>query len=162
MVIRKTTLEDLNKVMEIYAIARKFMSESGNPHQWINHYPTPDVILEDINQGVSHVVMDQEKIYGVFSFFLGEDETYRYIEGKWLNDEPYGTIHRIASNGMKKGMLKTCIDYCLKIVNNVRIDTHIDNKIMQHLLDKYGFVKCGTIYLKDGRPRLAYHLTSLM
>lgn len=161
MIIRKTTLEDLDSVMEIYAYARKFMSGSGNSHQWINNYPQIDIIKDDINQGVSYVVTEQDKIFGVFSFFLGEDETYHYIEGKWLNDEPYGTIHRIASNGQRKEILKTCIDYCLKIVNNVRIDTHEDNKVMQHLLEKYGFKKCGIIYLKDGRPRLAYHLTSL-
>ena len=29
---------------------------------------------------------------------------------------------------------------------------------MQQLLEKMGFTPCGTIYLEDGSPRLAYYL----
>jgi len=28
----------------------------------------------------------------------------------------------------------------------------------QHLLAKYGFCRCGTIYLENGSPRIAYQL----
>ena len=86
---------------------------------------------------------------------------YDVIEGKWLNDEPYGTIHRIASNGTEKGIMKICLDYCDNYVSNIRIDTHKDNKIMQHLLEKFNFKYCGIIYLSDGNPRLAYHRIKL-
>jgi RimJ/RimL family protein N-acetyltransferase len=41
-------------------------------------------------------------------------------------------------------------------IPNIRIDTHRDNAIMQHLLEKNGFVKCGIIYVEDGSPRIAY------
>ena len=34
MIIRKTTMEDLDEVMEIYAGARAFMAQNGNPTQW--------------------------------------------------------------------------------------------------------------------------------
>ncbi len=41
-------------------------------------------------------------------------------------------------------------------MSNFRIDTHNDNKIMQHVIEKNGFIRCGIIYVKDGSPRIAY------
>lgn len=58
--------------------------------------------------------------------------------------------------GKHKGMLEYIVGYCFDIHSNLKIDTHEDNKIMQHLLEKYGFLKCGTIWLEDGSPRIAY------
>ena len=37
-----------------------------------------------------------------------------------------------------------------KIYENIRIDTHRDNKIMQHNILKQGFTYCGIIYLQSG------------
>ena len=34
MKIRKTTPEDFEQVMKIYARARDFMAQTGNPRQW--------------------------------------------------------------------------------------------------------------------------------
>ena len=69
---------------------------------------------------------------------------------------PYAAIHRVASAGKRTGVLAQCLDYCIAKHQNLRIDTHFDNKIMQHLLEKYGFYRCGTIYLENGDPRIAY------
>ena len=74
----------------------------------------------------------------------------------WLNDEEYGTIHRIASNGSVKGIFESCLKYCESIVDNIRIDTHHNNFIMQYLIEKNGFTKCGIIFVRDGSPRIAY------
>lgn len=38
----------------------------------------------------------------------------------------------------------------------MRIDTHENNKVMQHLIKKNGFQECGIIYVEDGSPRIAY------
>ncbi len=82
-----------------------------------------------------------------------------YIEdGNWLSDEPYGTIHRIASDGTVSGVVKMAVEYCRKTILNLRIDTHEKNKTMQHVVEKIGFIRCGIIYLEDGSPRIAYQL----
>ena len=52
-------------------------------------------------------------------------------------------------------MKKIC-DYCKEDFDNLRIDTHDDNKKMQHLIEKNGFIRCGIIYVYDGSPRIAY------
>ena len=96
-------------------------------------------------------------IHGVFAFILGEDPTYHVIEnGQWLSDAPYGTIHAVASDGSIHGLLTQVVTYCLQTIRHLRIDTHPDNLIMQHVITKNGFTKCGIIYVADGTPRLAY------
>ena len=98
-------------------------------------------------------------IHFVFAFFLGEDPTYLYIKnGNWISDEPYGTIHRIASDGAVSGVVKMAVDYSKNIISNIRIDTHENNKTMQHILAELGFSKCGIIYIEDGTSRIAYQL----
>lgn len=155
--VRKAEIRDLDEIMVIYDRAGKYMAENGNPNQWVNGYPGRELVKADIENGISFVAEDSQGIEAVFVFFVGEDSTYRIIEhGNWLNDEPYGTIHRIASAGKRKKVAAECFAWCAAQCRNLRIDTHEDNKIMQHLLEKNGFTKCGIIYLATGAPRLAY------
>lgn len=156
--IRLATLEDLDKIKKIYAYARLFMKETNNPNQWKDNYPSEEIILSDINNKWLYVCYDKD-IYAVFVFFIGLDETYNYIEGEWLNSFDYGVIHRVASNGLKKGIFSEVFNYATSFIDNIRIDTHSDNLVMQGVLEKHGFVKCGTIYLKNGSARLAYNYT---
>jgi RimJ/RimL family protein N-acetyltransferase len=157
MEIRQTVIEDLDTVMEIYTNARQYMRDNGNQDQWNNGYPSVNLITEDIYNQCSYVCIDNNQIVGVFRFTLGIDSTYINIyEGKWLNEEPYGVVHRIASAKHKKGVASYCLDYCLNQCPNIRIDTHRDNIIMQNLLLKNGFSRCGIILLTNGSERLAY------
>ena len=163
MQIRKTTKKDLNIVMEIYAHARSFMAENGNPTQWSGSYPSEDIILRDISVGASYVCVDDDsgEIEAVFMFDEYEDPTYAVIEdGAWPNDRPYGVLHRIASRGRKKGVASFCMQWCFEQCGNLRCDTHDDNKIMQHVMKKNGFVYCGRIYVEDGTPRVAFQKCS--
>ena len=155
--IRKTEVQDIACVMKIYAYARTQMKLAGNPHQWQDKHPREEVILQDIACGNSYVIEEDGEICGVFAFIIGEDPTYREIVGAWPNDEPYGTIHRLAGSGKVSGIFRQCLQFCESNVQNVRIDTHRDNKVMQHLAEKYGFAFCGIIYVNDGTERLAYH-----
>ena len=158
MEVKQSTLEYLDDIMEIYSHARKEMIKNGNPHQWKNYHPPVEEVIKEINEGKHFVIFENNVIVGVFSLIFGEDPTYKYIEnGSWLNDEPYATIHKIASSNIVKGIFKFAIDYAFSRIDNVRIDTHIDNKIMFHLLKEYGFTYCGTIYLKNEEPREAFH-----
>ena len=48
------------------------------------------------------------------------------------------------------------MDFCFSHDANIRIDTHKDNLIMQHNIEKHGFTYCGIIYLASGDKRMAY------
>ena len=161
MNIRKTTEKDLNRVMEIYAFAREYMAANGNPNQWgSTNWPPEDLIREDIRLGHSYVCEDEDRIVGVFYYNQGKDiePTYRVIEdGNWANDDAYGVIHRIASDGTVKGVGRFCFDWAFEQCGHIRADTHSDNKPMQNLLTKLGFEKRGIIYVEeDNYPRYAY------
>ena len=151
-------MEDIPAMMDLYAQARVFMREHGNPNQWDDSYPSRELLEKDIAFGNSYIVEDDEKnLAATFAFIKGEDPTYYGIEnGAWLNQEPYGTIHRLAGNPSCHGIASGCIGWCKSQIGNLRADTHEDNKIMQHLLEKNGLVRCGIIHLANGAPRIAY------
>ncbi len=155
MIIRKTMLSDLDAVEKIYDCARAFMANSGNPTQWSGGYPSRELVEEDIEKGISYICESDGVPVAVFCFFEGIDPTYLKIyEGQWLNDAPYGVVHRIAS--VKKGAGSKCLEYCYEKCGNVRIDTHTDNIPMQNLLKKHGYKYCGIIYLLNGEERIAF------
>lgn len=158
MEIRKTTMEDLDTALSLYARARQFMQEHGNPGQWGQHYPPIEQIADDIRRGCSYLCVEDGQALAIFYFANEEEPDYAKIyEGTWLNDKPYGVMHRVASPGIQKGAASFCVSWCLKkSSNNLRIDTHKDNLPMQNMLKKNGFQPCGTIYLKNGSPRLAF------
>lgn len=156
--IRKATNQDLPRIEEIYAYARKFMAETGNPNQWGNTTPMTSQLVEDIRRGDLNVMVHDDMIHGVFYFYIGIDPTYGEIEdGQWRSDTPYGTIHRIAGDG-SGGILAAAVAYGKERINHLRIDTHHDNKIMQRAVAKFGFQRSGIIHLANGSPRIAYDL----
>ena len=156
--IRKATLDDLDRLMEIFEEARRFMCRTGNPNQWINGYPQQEMIQEEIEASHCYVcVTGDGRAVATFCFIQGPDPTYARIEnGEWRDDSPYYVIHRLASDGSCKGIGKLCVDWCFRQWPCLRADTHADNKVMQHLLLSTGFVYCGIIYVRNGTPRLAY------
>ena len=166
MEIRHSEEQDLGRMMEIYSLARRFMSEHGNPNQWgPTNWPPEELILSDIRSGNSYVCLnDKGAVIGTFFFVCGKDieATYRKItDGAWLDDSPYGVVHRIAGDGSEKGIGAFCLNWAFARCGHLRIDTHGDNIVMQNLVRKLGFVHCGTIYVEeDDYPRLAYEKTA--
>lgn len=154
--VRPARMADLERIEAIYAYARKFMAEHGNPDQWGNSYPLRQWLEMDIAENALFVIEGPVEIHGVFYFTIGEDPTYGEIfNGAWKSHSPYGTIHRIAGDG-SGGILKTAVVFCREQIDHIRIDTHKDNTVMQSALDKQDFQYCGIIYVEDGTPRLAY------
>ena len=162
MHIRHAEIHELDTIMEIYAYARGFMAQNGNPKQWgATNWPPRNMIEQDIKDKTCHVCCEGDEILGVFYYNYGKniDPAYNYIvDGEWKDASPYGVVHRIASGGKVKGVGKFCIRWAVeKSGGHLRMDTHGDNKIMQNLLTGLGFVHCGTIYVvEDNDPRLAY------
>ena len=153
MFIRKTTKSDIPAVMEIYAFAQGYMKDNNNPNQWGDVHPPQTLIEEDIKAGHSYVCVDENKIVAVFYFNVESDPTYSKIDGSWLNDEPYGVVHRIARGPDAKGAGAFCLSWCFAQYPNIRIDTHRANVAMLKLLENLGFEYCGVIWLNLGDGR---------
>ena len=162
MEIRKTEMKDLARLMEIYVHARAFMIENGNPKQWAAHnWPPEELIKEDIKAGKSYVVVnDRGRVVGTFFMDFGEqiEPTYNVItDGAWLKDGPYGVVHRIATDHSEHGIGAFALNWAFEQCGHLRIDTHEDNAVMQHLLLKLGFKRTGIIFIERGHePRIAF------
>lgn len=158
---RKATAEDLDRIMQLIEYGRQKMCQSGNTRQWADGYPTRETLSQDIFAGNSLLLEEDDMPIATFALVPGPDITYRDIyEGEWLNDGPYCVLHRMASMSGKHHVFSDVLDYCFTRTDNIRIDTHRDNTVMQHLILKYGFHYCGIIYLPDGTERLAYQRTT--
>ena len=157
-IIRDARPMDIAEIMHVMDAAKGIMRQSGNMHQGGEGYPSEAVIAADMKRNGGFVVEDEKKIVGYFAFLQSPEPTYAKIyEGKWIDDTlPYHVVHRIASNPDAHGIFSSIMDFCFSHDTNIRIDTHRDNKIMQHVILKQGFSYCGIIYLLSGDERLAY------
>ncbi len=158
--IRHTRADEVPQLMAMYEHSRGIMRSNGNKNQWINGYPSAEVLADDIRRGVSYVMVSDGVLAGTFAFIIGRDPTYEYIEGgSWEDDlRPYGTLHRLACAPGQHGIFGSCIDWCRSQVPSLRIDTHKDNSIMLHLIEKHGFTYRGIIYIADGTQRRAFQM----
>lgn len=151
---------DLDKLLEIYREAREFMKNSGNKTQWGDNKPSKETLERDIENKNLYKVVDFDEIVGAFALIYGEDKTYLEIDGKWLNDEPYATLHRVVSSGKARGIMSEIIKFSEEKYENLRIDTHKNNHKMLDKIRENGFTYCGVIKIDDGSPREAFQKIS--
>lgn len=163
MEFRRTTEKDIDGVMEIISQSQQYFKEQGID-QWQNGYPNKEVIKNDISNENSYVLLKDNKILATTVISFDGEETYNKIyDGKWLSNEDYAVIHRVAVDTNHKGLglagkiideaKKKCSERGIK---SIKVDTHEDNESMQRLLLKNGFEYCGVIYLEDGAKRIAF------
>ncbi len=164
--IRKTETKDLEGIMPIFSEARKTIAALGID-QWQNGYPSEAVIEQDINKEQSYCVLVDGKICATFALISHGEPTYDEIyDGKWLTGDEKGqylAIHRVAialssrGSGMSGQIISYAADFAKSLgKNSLRIDTHEGNVVMRRMLEKNGFIHCGTIYLESGEKRVAY------
>lgn len=159
--IRHAEAGDLDTILAIYAHARDFMRENGNPRQWNTVWPPRALVEEDIARQRNYVCTDEDgRILAVFVYLFGGNAEPGYLgieDGGWSKDAPYGVVHRIATAENSRGVGSFCIRWAYAQSGYLRIDTHPDNTVMQNALEKLGFTKRGIIHvIEDHDPRFAY------
>ena len=178
MNFRKSTFDDVDRILEIIEKAKIELRKLGLD-QWQNGYPNREVIENDVKLGISYVLEDIEKnrnelesenlkkILGTIVLSPEKEEPYSKIEGKWISDDDYIVIHRLAvdSEIKNKGIATKILEFSEKeyIKNkilSIKTDTHENNEPMKKILEKNGFSYCGVIYLDKepdiGEKRIAY------
>jgi ribosomal protein S18 acetylase RimI-like enzyme len=167
ILFRKATINDLDRALKIYHEAiEKFATDKT--FQWVEGYPpNEESFKNDLVKYNPIVATIDEEVVGVMTLILDGEEDYLSIEGEWLNDDKYLTIHRIAVSkdyyGKRVG--SSLLDYAKEFaldnsLNNIRIDTHKNNIDMKKMLTRHGFSMCGVIKLrnKNNDLRDAYQL----
>ena len=156
MVVRRAETRELSEILAVYAKARSFMKETGNPTQWGEAYPSEALLSEDIREGRLYVLLSDGCICGAFALFEAGDPLYDALDGVWQNALPYAAIHRVASAGTTRGVLAATVAFSLSVSDNLKIDTHEDNRVMQAALAKQGFARCGVADLPEIGRRILY------
>ncbi|MDF7639045.1 GNAT family N-acetyltransferase [Lactobacillus sp. ESL0791] len=170
MKLRQATAEDFAQIMAILQDGANQLAESG-VNQWQGDYPSAQQIKEDIENGWAYLAMaDDGQTIGVLSLVAGPDHYYDDLDGKWLiSTDNYFVIHRVAIHSKHAGkgyatkLLVSVINYIAAShpdVVSIRIDTHEDNKAMQHLINKMGFKRVGTLQgiYRDDEVSYVYEL----
>jgi len=135
--------------------------------QWQKGYPSREVWENDIQQQCTWVAVESNRVLGVFAFQTAPEPSYNEIDGAWLTDGPYASLHRVcvADDSKGCGVAGAMFAHGFALARahglpSMRIDTHPGNLPMQSALKKAGFTFCGNIILKDcveaGDPRIAY------
>lgn len=155
-VFRKATLKDVPSVAIILKQAVDRMLAEGK-RQWDNNYPNETHIHEDIKAGFGYVLEQGGEIAAYGAVVFDAEPAYSRIEGRWLSDEKYVVVHRMAVNtslqrkGNGMAFLKEVENLALgKGINSFRVDTNFDNDRMLNLLEKAGFAYCGEIWYEKG------------
>jgi predicted GNAT family N-acyltransferase len=163
MEFRRAVEADICSIMNIIRQAQAYFREHGI-NQWQDNYPNPEIIKNDIDNKNGYVLLKDNIIIGTAAVSFDGEKNYDSIyNGKWLSSGKYAVIHRIAiensfkGSGLSSELLKNIEKMCLnKDVHSIKVDTHKENISMQKFLQKNGFQYCGTIYLEDGNPRIAF------
>jgi GNAT superfamily N-acetyltransferase len=169
--IRHTTKQDVDAVMNIIEEARRTIAALGID-QWQNGTPNRAMIEEDVALAQGRCIVDDDTcIVGTFALIFDGEPTYdRIFDGSWLTKDKDGegkyaylAIHRVAISVVNRGsgISTRLLEYAADTARangfkSLRIDTHRGNVVMRRMLEKHGFVHCGTIHLQNGDPRVAY------
>ena len=169
MIFRNTQEADRSQVVALWQQAQAYFKESGID-QWQNGYPNAETLEADMAGGESYVLVEEETrevLATCFISFAGEPDYDVIYEGSWQEPEPYGVVHRVAVTSHRKGqglagqLIRHAAAMCRERgIGSMRMDTHEDNRSMQRMLVKNGFVYRGIIYLgRDGAKRVAFEKT---
>jgi len=165
MNIRLAVYDDIDQVFNLRLETSKLL-KSRNIDQWQYENPSRDTFLKDIENQFLYVLEKDDQMIAMASIISGIEPTYQKIDGKWLIEHPYLTIHRLAvkkdylGKNIASIMLLFAEDLAKKTKTPyIRIDTHKDNIYAIRLFEKHDFVYRGIILLEPQqgfRERLAF------
>ncbi|NVY96413.1 GNAT family N-acetyltransferase [Lactobacillus sp. DCY120] len=163
--VRKVRAAELKTVVRIINEAKQVL-QSRNVDLWQKGYPDQTVLKDDIARQIAYFLICDEQIVGVAALEdQGEAHYEQLIEGSWSKDskEQYAVIHRVAicQGHQGEGLASTFIQHLLSVAavadfKDIRIDTHVDNVPMQHVILKNGFQQCGRLEDSLHTPCFAY------
>lgn len=161
LTFRKAITGDAERIWEIILQAKAQMLRQ-NKQQWDETYPLPENIFHDIQKGYAYVLCNEFTVIAYAAVAFDGEPAYKSIEGKWLSEQPYVVVHRLAiADEMKQKGIATLFMQKVeelsreKEIHSFKVDTNFDNFYMHKILEKLGFSYCGKIIYERG-DRMAY------
>lgn len=152
---RKTNINDLEKIMDIYRRAIKTMNEKGI-NQWDNLYPSEEIIQKDIKKGQMFVALLDKRVVSVF--VLNQECDEEYGNGDWkFEKSKFCIVHRLCVDpeiqgrgiGMKTMLL---IEKLLrqKGAQSIRLDAFSLNPNAIRMYEGLEYKRVGTANWRKG------------
>jgi GNAT superfamily N-acetyltransferase len=161
MNMRKATTADQSIIWQILQQAIEQRRKDGS-NQWQDGYPNEQSVASDIGKGYGYVLENGEGILAYAAIIFDGEPAYESIEGKWLTNEDYVVVHRVATADMAKGKgLATKLLLLIEElaaaqqVYSIKVDTNFDNLPMLHILAKLNYTYCGEVFFR-GAARKAF------
>jgi len=161
IIFRTAHESDLSTIWEIITFAKEVRRREGSS-QWQDGYPDIDTIRLDIVDRKGYLLLFNDEVCGYMAVVLDGEPAYDDIDGCWLSNRPYTTVHRMAVSSQAKGkglgytmLLKAEEISLANSIYSIRVDTNYDNTAMLHIFEKLGYVYCGEVYYR-GNPRKAF------
>ena len=158
---RKAEITDINTIWELLQRAILRRKEDGS-NQWQDGYPNLDVVKKDVDHGSGFVLTDADIIVGYCAVMVNDEPEYANIQGKWLTDDDFVAIHRVAisetylGKGLAQKIMSHVEEYAVSNgIFSIKADTNFDNIAMLKVFEKLGYVFCGEVYFRNS-PRKAY------
>ncbi|MFD2940148.1 GNAT family N-acetyltransferase [Flavobacterium notoginsengisoli] len=162
---RKAKTEEQQQIWKILENAIQRRKEEGSD-QWQDGYPNPAIVQNDINKENGFVLVNEnETIVGYAAILINDEPEYANIKGKWLTNEDFIVMHRVAisdqylGQGLAQKMLRYMEEYAVSnTIFSIKADTNFDNTAMLKVFEKNGYVYCGEVTFR-GNPRKAFEKT---
>ena len=155
-ILKRANLEDAESCYKILDFGRSFQREQGFV-QWTDNFPNFDTVKDDISKEKGYKLLYENEIIAYMYIAFDGEKEYDNIDGSWNFDGAYATVHRVSFKPefRGKGLTKVVFDLIKELCkekgfNSIRMDTDEKNERMQHVLEKNGFKKCGTIIYNGG------------
>lgn len=147
--------EDVPAIMTLVEAAVRRLAAMG-VDQWQDGYPNRGRIEQDVAEGIGYVIEEADRVVAYGAVIFTGEEAYRAIDGRWLTDEEnYVVVHRmcvaeeVVGHGFGRRFMEAAEQLSRGRVQSFRVDTHADNRVMQSLLPRLGFTRCGIIYFES-------------
>lgn len=160
-ILRKAEPNDQETIWEILqqAILRR---KNDGSSQWQDGYPNSDTVRTDIENEFGYLLEIDGEIAAYSALIFNNEPAYENIVGKWLSDDDFFVVHRVAVSDqfLGKGI---AIKLFLEIENfakqkqvfSIKVDTNFDNLAMLKILKKLNYTYCGEVYFR-GSARKAF------
>lgn len=152
MKLEKATTQQLDVIWEIIREAIQRRKEDGST-QWQNGYPNIETIKNDMADESAYVLIKNNIVIAYVSIKINNEPAYEKIKGKWLTNNDFLVLHRIAVSKkyLGKGMAIKIFELSEmlakeKQIYSIKVDTNFDNQPMLHILKKRNYQYCGKVF----------------
>jgi GNAT superfamily N-acetyltransferase len=131
-----------------------------NSRQWQDGYPAKENVTADIENGYAYVLCRKEEVIAYGAVIFDGEPAYNDIRGKWLTNQPYVVVHRlaVADEVKRKGIGMLFMQEVEELslqqgIHSFKVDTNFDNVYMHKILYALDFTYCGENFYNQGVRR---------